>query len=260
MTTTDLPPVSNKQLEIFNLLYKFRFLNTNQIQKLMNHKNPQGIQEWLKDLTKKGYIKQWYSTKTYADKMTPAIYSLTKLSRKKLKANEEYEISVLNRIYGDKDASQIFIDHNLLIADIFLILFEENQDKLKFFTQANLVGYDYLPNKRQLDAYIAIKDSNKKTRRFFLKIFDTGVPRYALRALINQYFEYADGDDWRENTINTPFPKILLVCADENMKKFLFKFIKNRLEEERCEIFFYLTKRETIKSYRDKDEIWQKVE
>jgi len=261
MTTNKLPPITNKQLDIFNLLYKFRFLNTNQIQKLMNHKNPQGIQEWLKDLTQKGYLKQRYSTQTFTDKMTPAIYSLSLLARKKLKTEDKYEISILNRIYSDKTASQIFINHNQLIADIYLFLLsqKEAKDKLHFSTSADLVGYEYFP-KPLPDAYIAIEDSKKKIRRFFLYIFDEGIPRYALRAKIQKYFEYADSSSWQENTENSPFPGILLVCADEMMKKFLNSFIKNRLEEEMFEISFFLTTKEIIKSHEDANEIWQKVE
>lgn len=259
MKITNFPPVTNKQNNILQHLYNFRFLNTNHFQKLMNHKNPQGIQEWLKDLTQKGYIKQRYSKETFIDKMTPAIYSLTLLARRKLKANEKYEVKVLNRIYKEKTSSQRFINHNLLVADIYLILLEENGDRLRFFTQARLTNYSYLPKKRQLDAYIAIKESKKNTKRFFLKILDPGTPRYAIRALIDQYFEYKDNEDWKENTNDAPFPKILLVCTDENMKKFLFKYIKNRLEEENCDLSFFLTTREIIKSYQEVDQIWQKV-
>ncbi len=260
MTTNNQPPVTSKQLNIFNLLYKLRFLNTNQIRKLMNHKNPQGIQEWLKDLTEKGYLKQWYSKQSFIDKMTPAIYSLTLLARKKLKTDEKYEISILNRIYSDKTASQIFINHNQLIADIYLFLLsqKEEKDKLHFSTSADLVGYEYFP-KPFPDAYIAIEDAKKKTRRFFLYIFDAGIPRYALRAKIQKYFEYADSNSWQENTKNSPFPGILLVCADEKMKKFLNKFIKNRLEEEMSELSFFLTTKEIIKSPQNTDEIWQEV-
>lgn len=257
MTTINLPTVTHKQLDIFNWIYKFRFLNTNQIQKLMHHKNPQGIQIWLKDLTQKEYLKQWYSTKTFIDKMTPAIYSLSLLSRKKLKTNDKYEIKVLNRIYNDKDASQTFINHNLLTTDIYLILEDEYKDKLHFSTLADLIGYEYFP-KPLPDAYIAIKEF-KQSKRFFLYIFDQGIPRYALRAKVQKYFEYAESNSWQENTENSSFPGILIVCADEKMKEFLNKFIKNRLEEENCDLSFFLSTREIIKRYKEIDEIWQKV-
>jgi hypothetical protein len=49
-----LPKITTKQNNILNYLYKFYFLNTNQLQKLLNHKNPQKIQKWLKDLKKLG--------------------------------------------------------------------------------------------------------------------------------------------------------------------------------------------------------------
>ena len=47
--------VTTQQLNILILLYRFRFLNTNQIKLLTNHKEPQQIQEWLKKLRQKHY-------------------------------------------------------------------------------------------------------------------------------------------------------------------------------------------------------------
>lgn len=45
-----LTKITNKQLDTLYHLYKFRYLNTNQIQKLFKHKDPQTVQVWLKDL------------------------------------------------------------------------------------------------------------------------------------------------------------------------------------------------------------------
>ena len=45
--------LTKKQLEILTLLYRFRFLNRSQIQKLLNHKKISRINIWLKDLADK---------------------------------------------------------------------------------------------------------------------------------------------------------------------------------------------------------------
>ena len=49
-----------KQLEILLLLYRFRFLNSPQIQAILNHKYHHRIQTWLNDLLTKDYIGQLY--------------------------------------------------------------------------------------------------------------------------------------------------------------------------------------------------------
>lgn len=44
--------ITPKQIEIILLLYKFRFLNTNQFKTLLKHKDIRRINSWLKDLNK----------------------------------------------------------------------------------------------------------------------------------------------------------------------------------------------------------------
>jgi hypothetical protein len=53
-----LPPYTKSQKQIILHLYKFHYLNINQIKLLMNYKEPKRVQEWPKDLRKKQYIYQ----------------------------------------------------------------------------------------------------------------------------------------------------------------------------------------------------------
>ena len=73
-TPTTLPPLTTSQKEILSLLFKFRFLNTNQIHKLLHLKKPQYAQKLLKDLKDKKFIKTNYNPKSYIEKL------LTKIS------------------------------------------------------------------------------------------------------------------------------------------------------------------------------------
>ena len=45
-----LPKQTPKEQEIIKLHYQFRFLNSKQIQKFLNHKNNKTINAWLPDL------------------------------------------------------------------------------------------------------------------------------------------------------------------------------------------------------------------
>ena len=62
-----LEPLTNQQKHIPSFLYKFRFINTNQFQKLFNHKDPQRTQAWLKDLKDKEYIVSMYARKVRSE-------------------------------------------------------------------------------------------------------------------------------------------------------------------------------------------------
>ena len=100
-----LPKITKKQTDLLNYLYKFYFLNTNQFQKLLNHKNPQKIQKWLKDLKDKNYIATYdFKGNKFKERSEPFVYYLTTLARLKLKGNDKCDMGVLNRIYQTKQS------------------------------------------------------------------------------------------------------------------------------------------------------------
>ncbi len=248
--------VTPKQLTILLLLYRFRFLNRIQIQKLLNHKSPRRINTWLKDLTERNIVGRKYSNKLLSN-TRPAIYCLATKSRKILLTRPNIQEKLLRRVYRDKTRSNRLIDHCVFLADIYFHLLEQTKDKkLHFFTKTDLATHYYLPYKRP-DAYIAIED--KQTKRYFLEIVDEETPRFMLRSKIAQYFDYADSNDWQEKTAHS-FPSILIVCPNETLQNFLFKHIRQVLEEEfEVDISFYLTTREILKSTGMSINIWQQV-
>src|SRR5438034_8036080 len=98
-----LPETTDKQKQIFNYLYTFRFLHTNHFQKLFNHKDKRRIKEWLKDLKDKGYIAKVENGKnTFENRTKPAIYCLIPKARHILKRNENCDLLVLDRVYKEK--------------------------------------------------------------------------------------------------------------------------------------------------------------
>ena len=110
-----------KQLNILLLLYRFRFLNRIQIQKLLNHKDPRRINTWLKDLTDRNIIGRKYSTKLL-DNTKPAIYHLATKSRSILLTQPNISEKLLKRVYREKVRSEKLINHCLLVADIYFLL------------------------------------------------------------------------------------------------------------------------------------------
>ncbi|EKD87199.1 MAG: hypothetical protein ACD_37C00013G0001 [uncultured bacterium] len=81
---------------------------------------------------------------------------------------------------------------------------------------------------------------NRKSRRYFLEIIDEGTPRFMIRKLVEKYVTYYDAQTW-ERTTGYNFPKVLLLCPNENIKNFLHRYIAQILEEEaQADIAFYL--------------------
>lgn len=256
MTT---PSLTTKQIEILTLLYTFRFLNRHHLQILLHHKDPRRLQSWLNDLLQKDCIGRIYS-KTFGENTKPAIYYLSKNSIHTLKDQKDVQKKLLNKIYREKLRSKVFIDHSLLIADIYVHLLKqtkENNFKLHFFTKTSLEEHPYVLRPLP-DAYIAIEE-NGTIKRYFLEIINPETPRFVIRKRIEQYFEYQESSKW-QNSTNHLFPSILLICPDESTKRFLNKLIAQTLEDDSSDISFYLTTKEAIKMNGMKKEVLHKAE
>lgn len=113
--------ITNKQLEILKLLYRFRFLNRLHIQTILNHKDPKRINTWLKDLTEKKLIGRQYSTKLL-ENTKPAVYYLLPASKEWLLKENDVVEDHFRKLYKEKTRSQRFIDHTLTVADFYLRL------------------------------------------------------------------------------------------------------------------------------------------
>jgi len=77
------------------------------------------------------------------------------------------------------------------------------------------------------DAYIVLKEPKKKTIRYFLEVFDEGMPRFAIKARIKQYCEYRENEEW-ETATGQPFPKSCLFAQVSEPKSFCFDSLPKR--------------------------------
>jgi hypothetical protein len=228
--------LTNKQIAILLLLYKFRFLNTHQIQQLLNHKKPNRIKVWLKQLTDNAYLHKNYTKETINKK--PAIYCLTIKARELLKTKKECKIVILNKIYTEKSRSRTFITHCLRIADIYLSLREhDSKDALYYATKTDLISYDYLPTSLP-DAYIALK-KKKRTKRYFLEVLDEKLPRFAIRGKIMRFIDYYYSNQWEEET-GLSFPSIIIICSSPEITTFVKRFVTKILEQEQIDLSFLI--------------------
>lgn len=254
MTIDDL---TDKQLEILLLIYRFRFLNSAQIQKFLNHKNHSLITRYLKQLTDYQLINRIYSTKR-SDINNPAIYYLATKSKSLLKDYDKCNPDVLGRVYREKYRSEAFRSHCLFLADLYFSFQSAAQTQkavCHFYTATDLseIGYTPLPLP---DAYIAIKEGKKHIKRYFLDIFNEGMPMFAIRRRINQYCRYYNGNFWQDHN-QDPFPKIFLICPTLRVQKSLLKSIPQTLETEDADISFYLGLKDNLIRQGIRPDSWE---
>ncbi|MEI6040177.1 MAG: replication-relaxation family protein [Candidatus Berkelbacteria bacterium] len=243
MKQTSTLQLTTKQTEILTLLYRFRFLNRNQIQILLAHKYHSRVLNWLNELTDLKLIIKSYDKSFTTD---PAVYSLDKSARKYLKDHTKLNIKPLSRVWREAKYSSQLQKHCLFLVDIYLSLIEFTQtlnSELHFHSKTDLYGMANLIDPKP-DAYLAIE--NKETiKRYFLDIFDD-LPPMVLRRRIKQYFKYFESDEWQDNT-DKPFPDIILICPNNRIKNHLFYYIQNKISDD-SEINFYLSTWDIIRS------------
>lgn len=246
---------TSKQLEILHLLYKFRFLNRHQIQTLLNHKDYRRIYAWLTDLVKSELVSRNYS-REYGENTKPAIYYLNVKSKKYLSSFDGFSTDNLKRVYRERGRSKRFISHCVAVGDICIYLNGLSKDKLvQFLTKEELNQATHLIQPPP-DAYFAVKREDNIMYRFFLEVFDPGVPRYAVRRRILDYYEYVEGKEWESQT-GHKFPSILCACPSDWMKNYLYRLIKALGSDNGETINYYLTVYTDSKDM--KNQFWQKV-
>lgn len=262
MTTqlTKSKKLKPKLEQILFLIYRFRFLNRNQIQTLLNHKHHHRINIWLNQLTAEKYLKRYYSSKFAGE---PAYYSLGTAGRKYFKEQKDIKgikESLLDRVWSEHDNSEQFKRNCMLLADIHLSLTKltsEANAKLGFYTKVDLYGMKYMVIPEP-SGYFSIEDSKGVTKRYFLDIFDYFNPKDHYKR-IGKYFYYFEKGYWQNNT-DKPFPEIIFVCSNKASKSFFEKTIRGRLEEKDLDMHFYLSTWKEVRQQGMTKQVLHKVE
>ncbi|MBI3341766.1 replication-relaxation family protein [Candidatus Curtissbacteria bacterium] len=288
MNYRELPEIGDKQKEIVNLVFKFRFINRVQMQKLFGHKDPSRINKWLKDLVEKKYLGRIYSHKLL-ENTKPAIYYLNNNGiiwvryEKGMEYgadNERLEFKYLKKFYEDKHASESFIKHCTTIFD-FYIQFKEVEKKYKkknleylFETKTEswmlkqlyqdgdgdfLKIRDIIPD-AHIERVIETKDSFDE-RSFFLILFDPHVPRYAIRYKVDEYIKFHEDENWSHVGLSSEFPTLLLIFPTQQKANQIGKYIKKQLENQFIEnmTFMVTSYEKAINEGIGNNGIWERV-
>lgn len=262
---TKTPPEKlNSYLEqILTFIYKFRYLNSLQTQKLMNHKYHSNIYKWLNFLTENKYLKKYRESKFAAES---AFYSLGTGGRKYFKEHPEIKDinhPLLDRVWSEKDNSKSFKNQCMFMAHIFISLLDlvkkvdNGQGKLHYFSQTDLQGVKYiiypLPS-----AYFAIEDKDGVIKRYFIDVFYEYTRWKDMEKRVRQYLRYYDKQLW-QIYMKHDFPEIILVCPKVISKNNLDEYIKERYKEKAFKINFYLSTKDEIKYQGMNPQVLHKV-
>jgi len=262
-----LPTITKKQQEILGHIPQFRFIDRTHIQHLLHHKDKQQINKWLTDLTNKKYIEKIYDNKIIGINRVPAIYYLGANGRKYLRLQNVLDTSSLKRLSYEKDRSEGFIAHCLLVASLWCDLEEKNTDVVRYEcitghklrTQGNSF-YFLFENGLTTDLVFTKKQKGKKLQYFLLEIFDTTLPRYRLKKRIRNYVDFYFSNEWEDHT-NSSFPKLLFVFQTKAEMIYAKRYIRTILEEHDYpeELLIHTALAEDVKKHGVTGEIWERI-
>ena len=252
----DSPKLPQAQLDILTYLYRFRFLTSLQLQKLLKHSNIRLTNYHLKNLITQNIIGKHYS-RSLGLANQPAVYYLSSGSIKLLSDQIDFDKRALKRIYREKIRSQQFITHASFVADYFLFLrtdSEKSGHTQHFFTKTDLLAHPYLIHPLP-DAYFARVDEAGATKRYFVEVVEDSSPRFALRKRIEQYCDYIDDGKFTEVT-DHDFPTLLFICPSYASLIYLKKHIARIYEETSLDqVKIYIATKESAFAGS-----WEKIE
>ncbi len=259
-----LPKQTPKQQEIVKLHYRFRFLNSNQIQKFLNHKNKKTINTWLPDLVQKGYLQRIYDPYTFGKNTLPAVYYTGLNGIRWLRTQNDTDPGVLRKLYRDKNSSENFKNQCMLLADLYLTLRGQSINGVEygFSTQSDFAHtsspFHFL---KELDPSICfMKQTKDKKIYYLLEVPEPTLPRYSLRKRLRTYVDFFFSNEW-ENNIKDPFPVILFICPTKSDLIYSKRYTKTLLEENQQpeDLHIRFATVEEVKKYGVTREIWEEV-
>jgi hypothetical protein len=242
------------QLDVLELLFKFRFGTTELIANGLDKKNGTSIKSRLTILREQGFIDRRYDG---TDKLSGkhASYYLKPEAIRRLRTRTNHtditDVTIKN-IYKDKTVSDQFIQHCLQVFAVYCRIKDQYSKGLKFFTKAGLMTFDYFPQPLP-DAFLSLKNE-QETKRFFLEVFESTTPAFVINRRIKQLINYFESGEW--DATDTDFPTILIICDASVLQNRVEKRILTSLHnaDDADDLVFATTNRHALTADR---KVWR---
>lgn len=250
-------PINKHQLGILSYLYKFRFVTAGLLAEIYK-KDIRIINSRLKILLDQEYIGRNYDS-SYRIKGKQASYYLLAKGIKVLSPKDFTLPKVINTLYKDKNASEDFINHQLVVLRMYNELERLYPGIFDAYSRSELKEYTFEPPINP-DLYLRREKKSQakpKPNDLFLNYTEAYIPFYKLIALIRKYLEFAEQDGWDE--MFQTMPNILIITETELLKKRLKRRIARELENSYADILFNICSFKELTSCNDPAKLWTVV-
>ncbi|HSX06303.1 MAG TPA: replication-relaxation family protein [Candidatus Saccharimonadia bacterium] len=209
-------PLTTEQVEILELLYKFRFATVVVLKEYFAGTNPgMDVFRRLARLEAQGFIGKRH-LQDYQLLHKPVIYYLLPAGARKIaEYRDEDDVDSINvkSIYRDGTVREQFIMHSLTIFKLFNHLTVRYGEVLGFFSKADQASFENFPRQKP-DAYITLQ-TKSGVRRFFLDFLDAAHSLIEASRKSEQYLNYHSSRNWA--AIDSEFPKVIFICGSDDI-------------------------------------------
>ncbi|HMI09942.1 MAG TPA: replication-relaxation family protein [Candidatus Saccharimonadales bacterium] len=206
--------LNNEQVQILELLYKFRFVTVATLKEYFIESNPgMDVFRRLETLEQQGFIAKRYFDNYKLLHKPVAYYLLPAGARKLGEYRDEDDTDEINikGIYRDSMVREQFVMHCVAVFGLYSQLMADYGDGLDFLSKSDQYVLNNLP-KPLPDAYLTLQTDNMKY--FFLDIVDDDAHLLIdVSKKIKRYFDYRMSGEWA--AIGSEFPVIVFICRSE---------------------------------------------
>lgn len=203
-------PLNQEQVDILELIYKFRFVTVATVKDYFAESNPgMNVFRRLEVLADQDFVAKRYFD-NYRLLHKPVVYYLLPDGVRKLNEyREQGDEADVKGIYRDSTVSERFAMHCVAVFDLYNRLTVQYDDKLEFLAKGDQTGFEDFP-KQKPDAYLTLG-----TKHYFVDVLDDD-DHLLIDASkkTKRYIEYRKSGSWA--VMNAPFPEIIFICNSEN--------------------------------------------
>jgi len=236
--------LNNHQKEIINVLYKFRYINSDLLTTYLSSSSRRIINSRLKILLDHDFIGRLYDS-SYKLSGKSAVYYLKPKSIAYLKTIDNINQKVLLASYKDKSAKESTINHYQDVLAIYLKL-ANLYPRLKINTKSSI--RDLMDNAPDMML------TKNKTTTYLLDYYQDDITYRNLIVKIRRFIDYAD--DLDQENLN---PIILIVCQATSLQRKVTRLIKRELNNSYVYLTFLIITKDELLSSQNKLK-WLNVE
>jgi DNA-binding PadR family transcriptional regulator len=250
--------IKQPQIDILEVLYKYRFGNRKLIANLLKI-NEITLYKKLIVLIKHGLIGSKLDNKSKI-KGLPVAYYLTPKGLRSLQALKNHTHitdKIVKASYRDKSTSEAVIVHSFNVFSQILAL-KQCYPQLKAYLRRDMSQYSYFP-KTLPDAFLSLPADNS-TKRFFFDYISDSQERKAFFQRVYAYIDFFDVGGW--NVTNTETPILLFIAEKASTERRINRLIRGVISkvDPDEEITVYTTTKKALDNIDRGTEIWTSID